>query len=502
MSIYRYPESKIVDEITFQKSEGGQTRAYLHAIDGVDQKTLNNITCAFADNGWQVTPYTLNGKPTLEVLGFKSQLKLRQALEQAGWIKGTEEFIGIKQDKLSFIEQVRKRSLGASGIAYVLGDASFTQYGYADKNPWNLAGGLMYGVGTASLLTGGRKDQSDLQVKDISKKMAQHFRDIDIALPKDCSLTAITEDHNKGLIKSADDLIRRYPSELMNLFFAAAGTCIAIAAYKSLHKAPDPKKFEHEVGEVLERLTMKAKKKGLPLPTASFVGEKMKFYHKVESMLDIGLGAMTGLSGLFAMSVKEKAPDPDEAPKEGLARAWEFVREKPLAIAGVGYMVSTLCHAVSTTIAWNYADNERRKSVPWRAVFVGANLVAELLLAISSKGHGDGVKSDGHVDKTVIALASELIVKQPKAMQEYLINHMAGFLGRADVLAMKNDEAVRQLRTEVEAMRKNPWAQGVQAQQKTPSTELAPAPAEKPRLAGWEAKMAAAKPDATPGLSA
>src|SRR5262249_30300504 len=155
------------------------------------------------------------------------------------------------------------------------------------------AAGILYGAGTVSLLAGGRKDQSDIQIRDISKKMAAHFRDLDLKLPEDCSLTAITEDHKKGVIKNADDLFRRYPSELMNMFFAAAGACIAISAYKAL-KHPVPSK---SLEEVYSRLAPKGFAKAT-------VEKNMQFYHKVESMLDIGLGAMTSLSGLFVLSVK------------------------------------------------------------------------------------------------------------------------------------------------------------------------------------------------------
>ncbi len=111
-----------------------------------------------------------------------------------------------------------------------------------------------------------------------------------------------------------------------------------------------------------------------------------------------------------------------------------------------------------------------------------ANLVAELLLAISSKGHGEGVKSDNSVDNTIISLAAELIVKQPKAMQNYLIDHMADFLARPDVLALKDTDTSRILRQQVEAMRNNPWAQAsgkVRLAEPTPSTETPV----------WQAKM-------------
>ncbi|MDE3060801.1 MAG: hypothetical protein KGJ06_07310 [Pseudomonadota bacterium] len=494
MSIYAYPESKIIDEVTFEKSEGGHLRAYLHANTAADADTLHDITCNMAKRSWRTIPCSINGKPLLEVQDIPSEKEFTGILEQAGWAQGQRRHTTTEKDKLSWGELIKKRSLGASGLAYIVGDLSFATYGYKDSNKLNLAAGLLYGAGTASLLVGGRKDPSDLQTRDIAKKIAQHFRAQNIELPEGCSLASITEDHNKGLIKKADDLFRRYPSELMNLFFAAAGVCIAVAAYRSKSKPI----ANHEVTEVMNRLAKKN-------PATSFswgnIRQQMEKNHKREAWLDIGLGGMTAASGLFAMSVPEKARDPDDPPQHGLAAAWEWIRERPLAIAGAGYMVSTLCHAVSTTLAWKYASNDRRKSVPFRALFVAANLVAEVLLAISSKGHGEGVVSDKSVDSSTIAIAADLIVRQPKAMQNALIDYMGNFLGRQDVLAMGNEEAANLLRTQVEAMRSNPWAQpsvSAPAAAQLP----APEPAKEQQPAPWEARLNASRlsPSLSPGL--
>lgn len=144
------------------------------------------------------------------------------------------------------------------------------------------------------------------------------------------------------------------------------------------------------------------------------------------------------------------------------------------------------------------AANARLKSVPWRALFVGGTLLGELLLSISSKGHGEGVVSDNTVDSSVIAVAADLIVKQPTHMQDQLIDYMAKFLGRPDVLAMKDEEVTNLLRRQVESLRRNPWA----------VAETASQPAEK-RIAAalsakdgpaWQGRLAAESP--APHLSA
>lgn len=506
MSVYSYPQSTVIDEITFRKTEGGHNYAYLHAASGASPPQLQAIIALCEEHGWQCTPYSLAGKPVLQIEGVpRASNTFIALLRERGWVQGKQAVVHDKT-RLSFSERMKKRSLAASGAFYLVGDASFTRYGYKDHNPLNIAAGILYGAGTLSLLGFGRKDQSDLQIRDLAKRMAGYMKDHGIDVPPNCSLEAVADDHKKGLLRSADDLFRRYPSEMMNLFFAAAGVCIAVAASKSLKMSPRDPKFLKEVEEIFERNQSRLKQN---LPSSRLspadldamkagLAEKMHKAHRWESKLDIGLGAMTAASGLFVNMVKEKKPDPDTPPKKGAAALWQKIQSKPLALAGIGYMVSTMCHAVSTGLAWKYAGKDRRGSVPWRASFVVSNIIAEILLAISSKGHGEGVKSDKTVDETIIALSADLIVKQPTAMQEQLIGHVARFLGKPDVLAIRNEDAERRLREQVAAMQHNPWICKTIA----PNGRALPEKKQEPSLPpSWQSKVAGEAPQ-PPQLSA
>ncbi len=522
MGVYSYSQSKVIDKVTIKRGEGGHVRAYLHAADGLDEAKIKEMLAFFEQKGWHCTPYNLAGAPVVQVEGISSEPKFIHLMEEKGWLTGASTYKKSKEDHISFGEAVKKRSLAASGVFYLIGDVAFMTYGYKGADKLNMAAGALYGAGTVSLLTFGRKDQSDLQTREIAKQLSHYMKEQGASISKECSLDAILHDADRGLIKKADDVLRRYPSELMNLFYAGAGACIAKSAYNHSKKPLS----KEDVDDVMKR-----KLSGLNehLPTTNFSAadkaamraqteKTMGKMHKLEGQLDIGLGGMTGLSGLFAMLVKEKAHDPDAEPKKGLAGVKETIQHKPLAIAGFGYMISTLCHAVSTVIAWNNATTERRDSVPFRGIFVAANLVAEVLLAISSKGHGSGVKSDTSVDDTLIAMAAEVIVKQPARMQSLVIQQVSQFLGRPDTLALKDHEVAEKLTRQVELMRNNPWARvaGQQAVVSQPASELPPAevpaaeqPQEKsqkshavkplihaagrevPSIPGWGAKMAA-----------
>ncbi|MEQ1704448.1 MAG: hypothetical protein ABL867_00575 [Rickettsiales bacterium] len=420
MGIYRYPQGSVIDEVTFVKSDGGSLRAYLHALPDTSEKTLGDISLAMAKRGWQTVPNSMNGKATLEVRGFGRTKQVTDILSENGWAKGKPQITEDKKDNSKLWDKVKKRSLFLSGVTYLVGDYSFIKYGLKDENnKLKIAAGFAYFGGTLSSLLFARKDSPDLQIKEIAGKMAKHMQEQNINLPDDCSLNSITQDKHKSKIKTADDLFRRYPAELMNTFFAIAGACIAAAALKET-KSPDR--------------------------------------NKLSAWLDVGLGSMTMASATFGNLVEEKVHDPDIPRKQGLPGIWEWIQERPLAVTGVGYMVSTMLHVASTTIDMKGSEGARREAVSWRALFVASALISEALVAISSKGHGKGVVSDKSVDNSVISLSAELIAKQPPAQHEYLIDYMSGFLGRDDVLAKKDTEVKDLLRAQVELVKKNPWA--------------------------------------------
>lgn len=454
MSIYQYSQGSVIDEVTFVKSDGGSLRAYLHALPDTSEKILGDISLAMAKRGWQVVPHTLNGKQTLEVRGFGRNQQVNGVLFDNKWAHGSAKITSDEKKSAKFTDTIKKRSLFLSGFAYLAGDIFFIKYGHEDnKNKLNIAAGLAYMGGTISSLLFARKDTPDLQIKEIAGKMAAHMREQNIDVPDDCSLKSITEDKHKGIIKTADDLFRRYPAEMMNSFFAIAGACIATAAIQNKILFP-------KVSDVaLEEMTNKLKKLSPHLTDYTQTAEaEVKKHMKTSGWLDVGLGTMTMSSAAFGNLVEEKAHDPDSPKKHGMAGVWEWAQERPLAVAGIGYMISTMCHAASTEKDWKHADSITKKSVRWRRLFVATNLLAEALIALSSKGHGKGVVSDKSVGDSAISLAAELIAKQPAAQQNHLIDYMSGFLGREDVLAMKDDEVKDLLRTQVELVKKNPWA--------------------------------------------
>ena len=486
MGTYTYSDSKVIDQITFKKTANGSLRAYIHSSSD-DIESIKTVLDTLKSNEFDLIPYTLGGKPCVEVRGFQRESKLISLLYKNKWITDNPVIQPDKEDVSSWVDKFKNRSLQAAGGLYAFGDASFIAYGMKDSSPLDVAAGVLYALPTPILLAYGRNDQSQLQIKDFAKMMAKEFKKEVQTLPDGCSLQTLTADHKKGVLQNTSDLLQRYPSEFMNLCYAGAGACILLAATKHLkglstHGVPE-KTLEGWMGHLL---------KSKPDMTKAVASEMALKNIRTENYLNASVGATTVVSGLFGAFVKEKAHDPDELKKTGLDAAWNYAREHPLTIAAAGFMVSTLLHAGATWVATKGQDPKHKQAVPFRIAFVVSALMAELMVAISSKGHGEGVVSDKSVDESALAIAADLIVKQPKGLQNHLIEEMGKFLGRNDVLAVKDELAVDSLRKQVEALHNNPWVKAEElCRENTTETPIVITPAiEKSTVPAWQAKVA------------
>lgn len=447
MSVYAYTHSKIIDEVAFKRTSNGAARAYIHACPQVAPEKLEEVLEALKDAGMECIPFTQLGKPVLEVRGFRRDSQLVTLLLDKGFTSGEAHIIKEKSDVSSWGEIFQKRSLQLSGAAFMLADIGFMMYGHKKKVWQDTAAGGAYLFGSATLAAYGRNDQSSIQIREGAELILDYARQSGYAIPEDTAIASVGVPKKQSLLRKVDDLFKAHPSEIGNMAYVVAGGLIASSAMQ--HKL-----FAKHEGK-----------------SPKYVSDQ-----RWSGLGDTALGMTTVTSGLIGTLVKEKAKDPDAAKPSGIfSSISEWVQHSPLRAASYGYMGSTLCHAFTTWKdrsasnrvlknpgAFTPGDvmlaKEDKKAIPWRMLFVSATLVGELLMSISSKGHGEGVVSDNTVDDSIVAVAAELIIKQPQHMQEGLIGEMGRFLGRPEVLALKDQDAIDRLRKQVEEMRKNPWA--------------------------------------------
>jgi len=426
VTLYLYADAPAIDRLYVVKTEKGGYRGYVHAKHGLPPETYERIKLTLEAQGWQAIPISHNGMPALEVRGFKDPDQFVGLLKKNQWTSGTPKKLPSPEDNLTVLDMLKQRTLQLSGISYLLADYGFFVYGLKGKNILDSSAAVAYMAGTLSLAFYGKNSHAQQDIELMSKKLVAHLQETGQEIPHDSTVTKAAEDKPKGFLQKTDDLFARYPSETFCAVTALAGALVALAAYKKqlIHPAP-------------------------------------------EHLLDIGLGTTTVASCAVGGLIKEKQHDPDDPkPETQLDKIWHWIEEKPLRLTGYGLIVSTLCHAASTAKViqdglklplGSLARKEKLEPIAGRAQFVIGNMIAELLMSISSKGHGEGVESDFSVEESMVALTSEMIAQSPADHREALIQSMTKFLGAPEMLGSKDTHIEEKLRAGVTSALSSPW---------------------------------------------
>ncbi len=448
MSRYLFTNNSLLSEISIQRSEGGGIRAYIYARDDAKPGQLGEVKKTLQENDFQWTPIFVAGRHALEVRGLgRDETKLLSLLHGKEYVVGSYEKKANIGDVMSLGDKLKKNTLRASGLAYIAGDIGFFSYEWKKSfkngkltDPQGILAGIFYAMGTPVITIFGKGDKSDFQLKDISYNMMESLKKDGIKVPNDSAMIAAIDGHNDGRFKKITNFLERYPAEVTNSLFGLAGTMLIWSGLKD---------YAHK-----KKVPTSAKSKG-----AIF--------------MDIGLGAMTVLAGLISVFVEEEPLEKGEKRKTGLAGAWQWIKEKPLRAAGGALMVSTVSHTGATVKDWRNANaiiksnpateqlleaKKLRSAVPGRAVFAGTNLTAEILMSLSSKGHGAGVKTDGSLDRSVYAVMADFVSRNPKGNRDILLAKISEFLSDKRHLGGPAADIENGIREQLKELEQNPWA--------------------------------------------
>ncbi len=474
MTSYSYQNS-VIEKITFKKADNGSSRAYLEAATNTPSEQLEKITKAMCNEGWYAIPSMHDGKPALEVRGYLREQSVRDVLAKQSFTQGAPHEEKETEKSASFIEKIRGRSLQGTSLAFIAADTGYMMYGHKEGRIEDVLAGASYMAGSATMGLLGTNAQAIDEIKKQTKKLLKYAKEHDVKLDNNFTIPIVTENNKRDVFHKIIDTLQTFPSEIGNSFTGLAGALIAYSAWK-YHVSPNAT-FEHGMSaDSINKL-------------------------KASGRLNMGLGASTMISGAIATLIKEKKHDPDAPEKQGLEKAWEWIQERPLSIAALGYMVSTACHAGSTWGEYNLAKKTNNakslSAIPYRAGFICFTIIGEILLAISSKGHGEGVKSDMSTEDSILSIAAELVAKQKPELQPALIENLSHFLGRQDVLGGKDTNVKERLEKAIEGVKNNPWAQMTtdNAVSAPAATKLASEPA------AWQQKIAASQ-SVSPSLGA
>lgn len=464
MAIYHYRSPSLLDEVSVVTNENGGRRAYLHASENASAEALAALRQELKLLGWKSVPTVHEGKPVLEVRGFtKEQDFLQQALSHA-WVSAELKKTPIENDKRDFRTRLESATLKATGIAYNVGDVAFMSYTLAERGYYKgklqqaqalpssqqgraasiasaeesvkgsklkIGAGIGYALGGIILSTYASRDQSQHQIKLASQKLNHFFRTASVTPGDDSALKDATHEDKKGLFAKAHALLTHYPSEALNLVYIGVGALLAMSSIKQIRAGQKP----HE--------------------TALQAKERIR-----EEKWDIGLGAITATSALAGLTIPEKKPDEDQEKRTGIGGIIDWVREKPLRATGYGFMLATAFHAKATYGKWRNGAEEVKSTIKGRAGFVVMNVLAEVLMALSSKGHGVGLKSDESVDKTIISVAADMVLRQPAEKRDAMIGQLAGYLAGPTLVGGKPEDIQKELTSIVMLVGASPWGNG------------------------------------------
>ena len=353
-----------------------------------------------------------------------------------------------------------------------------------------IGSGVGYAVGSVILSQYGSHDQSSV---DIDKKNTQVERFLKsegfIDPNNDDSFAPKVTKASSGVLGAIDSTLRRFPSEALNIIYTGVGLGLMSASFRQIGVASSSLKS-------LNSLAQHTKAQ------LSEIKDLRK--HLGEERLDVGLGTITTASALAGLLIKEKKPLKGREKREGLAGVWDWIEEQPLRATGYGYLAATGVHALTTFGKWQLNDSEklakpfenaiksaakgqplskelqaaketleglksRRIGLSGRWAFIALSMLAEGLLIVSSKGHGEGVHNED-VDDSVIATTARFIAHQNPAQHEVLIQRLAGYMSSPEVLGIKSEVIAADLRAQLAGMQQNPWVDAARTAQ--PDTKI------------------------------
>ena len=288
-----------------------------------------------------------------------------------------------KKEEKSFMDKVKDVSLRASGIGFLLGDASFFAADYFNKNPSGMATGAIYLIGAGAAARYG-KENPERQIELLARELRAHFKKEGIEIPKGSALNAEALTKPRGVLDHIEDFLYKNPSQILNGMFSIGGL----------------------------------------LKVASGLKESGK-----ERYSTIAYGGLVALAGLIGLLVEEKAPDKEHPPTTAMGKLWEKIQESPLGAASKIYLINNV-FLLGTAYAQRKTHLESGTKPGYYFTFLTAAsyIVANGLLGLSTKDHAKATKEDNKHIESLETMCAEVLANVPVELRQRLIERSAGFL--------------------------------------------------------------------------
>jgi hypothetical protein len=285
----------------------------------------------------------------------------------------------------SHVTSLQDVSLKASGYVSLIRDAALFAAGLMEHNPRGAATGLLWGAGSLAAAHYGNPNQ-EKQLKVLCAHLGEYLQKQGIAIPQ--SPTTEMLGHKDGIIHHLDMFMYRHPSEALNGVYTIGARQLAGS------------------------------------------GLSHQFKPDVASGILVRAGALAGLL------VQEKQPDPAHPPHGLIDQAQAWAQARPLRVSGMVYATNNI--AMIWAAMARRKENPAQKSYMLRFAAAGVYILANSLLAMSSKVND--ASRFPQLMPELADMAAQVVAAQPPAVQEALLQNIAGFLAAQPEIRQKPDE--------------------------------------------------------------
>lgn len=284
-------------------------------------------------------------------------------------------------------DALKDNSLNKAGIAYLLGDASLFAAG-AMKGQWKEAAtGALWGIaGLFPAFYGNPKAEKQLEL--LSHNLGDYLRKQGVEIPKNPTTELLLKP--QGVWDQMEAFFYTYPSQMLNAVYAIGSTTLLKSGWD---------KNNHG---------------------------------------DMAAGGLVMAGALAGLLVPEKKIDPENPPTTALGKVWSWFQEKPLRISSAFYYANNIGLIRG---AWeDKRENPANKGYLFKYLTASTYIFGNLMLALSSKGHGAPKDKEDHTAMQKLAQsAAAVIAAQSPETQEALVQRISGYLSTRPHAHMKAD---------------------------------------------------------------
>jgi len=275
----------------------------------------------------------------------------------------------------SSFEDLREKSLKASGYAYLVGDAALFASGALSGRYKEASAAGLWAIGGLACAKYANPN-AEQQCKLLSAKLSRFLHKKGIEIPADVQPGFFNQ--HRDTLDRVENFLYSNPSMVLHATYAVGG---------------------------LQMIR-------------SGLAHQRKW--------DTASGALVAAGALAGLLIPEKKPDPDHPPEGLIGKAVSWVQERPLRISGGLYMLNNASLLMSAFA--ERKSNPASSSYMFKFLTAASYIFGNTMLALSSKHHS------GASDDSILAMqkladaAGHVIAAQAPQVQEPLVQQISEYL--------------------------------------------------------------------------